>query len=353
MKNSKILSTLILGSSILLFTACEKSSDTFKEDAVINVPAKKESSDAQILSTHWNGDASIGSSIWKTTNIDGSGTITTPSDSKYGTIWKFYKPAGSHRTESHAAAGFTASEGDDIYIGWHSKLDMPANIQSNAVFQWKAYSYNPAVEPMTQNYPIVFKTTSAGNLDLMHFAPGKIGTVVWSIPLSRNTWNDFVLRLKVSRNGTVGFMEFWYNGVKQDLTGGTQRYYARTLDADFCDPKWGAYGADATTITNYVSGLRIASSYREAAHQVTLYQNVNYGGWNASLSIGDYTSAQLVALGFTNDDASSIRVPVGLKATIYENNNFGGTSAVVTSDNSNLGTISFNDKISSVKITYN
>jgi hypothetical protein len=137
---------------------------------------------------------------------------------------------------------------------------MPANTTTNAVFQWKAYGSN-----MTQNFPIVIKTNSAGNLTLWHFAPGQVGTQIWNTPLTLNAWNTFVLRLKVSRDASVGFIEFWYNGTKQTLSNGSQRYYARTLDAEYCDPKWGVYGASSTEVYNRVHALKIGSSYADVA----------------------------------------------------------------------------------------
>ncbi|MBN9297400.1 MAG: heparin lyase I family protein [Filimonas sp.] len=212
---------------------------------------------------YWNGNAANGTGIWKVfKNIEGDGTITVENDSTEGAVWKFYKPAGSHRTESHAAKNFQAVEGSDIYIGWKCFLDMAANASTNAVFQWKAYGDE---YPMEQNYPIVLSTTSNGYIHLMHYAPGKIGTEVWKAPLVRYAWNNFVLRIKVSRDGTIGFMELWYNGIKQLLISGSKRYYGRTLDAGYVDPKWGVYGGDAATITNYVSRLKIAGTYAEAA----------------------------------------------------------------------------------------
>lgn len=208
----------------------------------------------------WNGDATLGNSVWKVAaNIEGEGTITTLSDPTYGQVWKFAKPLGSHRTESHAAKGFQADEGDDIYIGWRCKISMPPNIGTNAVFQWKAYGGD-----MQQNFPLIISTTTGGDIHLMHYAPGQIGTELWKTSLKINAWNRFVLRLKISRDGTAGFIEFWYNDEKQVLKGGSDRYYGRTLDAEYCDPKWGVYGGDAQLITNYVGGLKIASSYELA-----------------------------------------------------------------------------------------
>ena len=250
MKNLFIASFIIL-----CFFSCKKKKVVEEKPVeVVIVPPVVE---GKLL---WDGDAVKGNSVWKVAqNIEGTGTISAVNDATYGSVWRFNKPLGSHRTESHAASGFQAKEGDDIYIGWRSKISMPANIGTNAVFQWKAYGAD-----MQQNFPIIFSTTTNGNLHLMHYAPGKIGTEVWKTPLKINVWNRFVLRLKVSRDGSVGFMEFWYNDEKQALTGGTQRYYGRTLDAEYCDPKWGVYSGDAQLIINYVGKPRIATTYEMA-----------------------------------------------------------------------------------------
>lgn len=347
-----------LSANILALTSCTKSlqDPNVAKNNVVSVAGT--TGNLGILSLLWDGDASLPSAnVWKLLNFEGSGTITAETDPVYGKVWKFYKPAGSHRTEGHGAKNFQAAEGDDIYIGWRSKLDIPQNQNTNAVFQWKAYGSG---QPMTQNYPIVLSTTTNGNFHLMHFAPGKIGTEVWVAPLSRNTWNAMVLRIKVSRDGAVGFIEFWYNGVKQTLVNGTQRYPARTLDADFCDPKFGVYGGDAAEITNYVQGAKIASTYAEAAPggsgpalQAQLFQNCSYSGWSASFGIGNYNTAAIVANGGVNNDASSLKVPAGLKVTLYDGDNFTGDSLVLTADGSCLKNNSFNDKASSFKVGTN
>ena len=56
-----------------------------------------------------------------------------------------------------------------------------------------------------------------------------------------------------------------------------------------------------------------------------------------------------MAKGFKNDDLSSIKVPFGYKVTLYDNDNFGGESMVVTSDTNWIGT-AFNDRVSSIKV---
>jgi beta-glucanase (GH16 family) len=87
--------------------------------------------------------------------------------------------------------------------------------------------------------------------------------------------------------------------------------------------------------------------------KVSVFQNCSWGGWAKQLAIGDYTSAQLVALGITNDAISSISVPPGIKIQLYQNDGFTGSTTTLTADNNCLTGIGFNDNISSVKVSAN
>ncbi|TSC31705.1 heparin lyase I family protein [Corallococcus sp. Z5C101001] len=41
---------------------------------------------------------------------------------------------------------------------------------------------------------------------------GSPGTIVWTTPLVRNTWHDFIFHVKWSPNSSVGFVELYYDG---------------------------------------------------------------------------------------------------------------------------------------------
>jgi hypothetical protein len=93
--------------------------------------------------------------------------------------------------------------------------------------------------------------------------------------------------------------------------------------------------------------------YKEGAAPtcvVTLYQNCSYGGYAIGLNAGSYTLAQLQALGIKNDDVSSIKVSPGYQATLYQNDNFGGTTLVRTADDDCLVNDDWNDVMSSIVI---
>lgn len=262
MKNKLIIAALC-GICAFLFSACKKGTNPMAEELTNIQPNTSSTVPSDVIgiqSILWDGDANLGTGVFKVLNVDAPADLAAVNNATYGKIWRFTKAIGSNRCEVHAAKNFDAVEGDDIYLGWRSQLGMSStNLTTNALFQWKAYGAN-----MTQNFPIVIKTIS-GDFKLMHTASGGASTYIWNTPVTLNNWNTFVLRIKVSRTATIGFIEFWFNGVKQTLSNGTQRYYGRTLDAEYCDPKWGVYGASAELITNRVHGLKIASTYAEAA----------------------------------------------------------------------------------------
>ncbi|MFC4747274.1 RICIN domain-containing protein [Flavobacterium branchiicola] len=85
---------------------------------------------------------------------------------------------------------------------------------------------------------------------------------------------------------------------------------------------------------------------------ITVYKDCNYTGFSGGLTIGDYNLARLNSLGILNDDISSLRITQGFQAILYQDDNFGGTSTVINSDNSCLNT-TWNDKVSSIRIIAN
>jgi len=85
---------------------------------------------------------------------------------------------------------------------------------------------------------------------------------------------------------------------------------------------------------------------------ITVYKDCNYTGFSGGLTIGDYNLARLNTLGVLDDDISSLKVAKGFQAILYQDDNFTGTSTVITSDNTCLNT-TWNDKVTSIRILAN
>ena len=110
---------------------------------------------------------------------------------------------------------------------------------------------------------------------------------------------------------------------------------------------WGALPTGTIDLSTQASGVHLFESVA-SLNKVHVYQNVNYGGFYSQLAIGSYTLAQLQAKGVSDNDITSLTVPMGYSVTVYDGDNFTGTSKTFTE---NSGWLSdWNDKITSLKI---
>ncbi|WP_299258440.1 Ig-like domain-containing protein [uncultured Aquimarina sp.] len=220
-----------------------------------------------------------------------SSTATTTTDSEYGKVWKVRKPKGQKRGEFARTTGsvnnHVPKDGDVLYYGWRWKINSTPNINSGiAVWQWKTDAGN---QNNTQNYPLNMGYGN-GNLSLSAWGPcypswnscsGSISrrkTTLWNKSIPENTWVSFVVKIKMSRNKDVGYIEFWYNGEKQTLTNsGFQDYkvtlssdgkraYHKTFDGTVVYPKWGSYNANSCNfdVTTYYDEMRVATTLAAA-----------------------------------------------------------------------------------------
>jgi hypothetical protein len=209
----------------------------------------------------WDGDASRGTGIFSkigTGNCAAPSSITAVDDPVRGRIWRFHKPSDTNRCENH---GFKvdgvereAREGETLYLGWWSKLSSAAN--NNANFQWKSYDNH------IQNFPLVLKIMDGQQMTLMQRQPEGITTFLWRRTIQPNQWNHFVLGIHVDSDLRGGWVELWFNGVKQTFTTGGTRFACRTHDDHNC-PKWGVYGGSGTTMTNWIDGLKVGSELED------------------------------------------------------------------------------------------
>ncbi len=137
------------------------------------------------------------------------------------------------------------------------------------------------------------------------------------------------------------------------VTGSPYTYYWTTDFGDVVDGSQlpGGGGPDASTPD---ADTPDAGSADEGANDsgappavAQLFTDANYLGRTQALVIGRYPLAQLSVVG--NDSVSSLKVPATLKVTLFQNDNFGGTSRVYTGDTWYLGRAR-NDQASSVVV---
>jgi hypothetical protein len=207
----------------------------------------------------WDGDAGGGIGVFGNLNCDSPGSVTSVDDATHGKVWRYNKPSGSNRCENHGVAvggkRYVFQNGSTYYLGWQSKLTSTAD--NNANFQWKSYGNH------IQNFPVVLKMIG-GRMSILQRQPNNVQHIIWSRPITANSWHSYVLGLHLSSATTGGWVEFWFDGQQQSFTDGSQRWPCRTWDSSN-EPKWGVYGASGTTVANYVDALKIGPTYSDVA----------------------------------------------------------------------------------------
>ena len=209
----------------------------------------------------WDGDASKGTGVFKLigSNCASPGSVTRASDATHGNVWRYYKPSGLDRCESHGikvnGSNYTFQNGSTYFLGWRSKLS--STVDNNANFQWKVF---PSPGPASLNWPLALKMVGGRATLLNRKAENEVYTI-WQSSTSANTWYHYIFEVRLSSSRDGGYVRLWRNGVRQTFSNGSQTWACRLYDVEHVCPKWGVYGASGNTVTNYVDGLKIGTTY--------------------------------------------------------------------------------------------
>lgn len=97
-----------------------------------------------------------------------------------------------------------------------------------------------------------------------------------------------------------------------------------------------------------LNGFKVENNKAIFDNDVYAFQNCGYAGYKIALKIGNYTKQDLLNIGIKDKDISGIFIPegLGLKVTLYNNDNFTGESYSTTKSID----CKFNDKTTSLKV---
>ncbi len=85
--------------------------------------------------------------------------------------------------------------------------------------------------------------------------------------------------------------------------------------------------------------------------QVTVHQHCNFTGWTMQLDAGNFNSNDIRGAGGLPNDTSSIKISPGYTVTLFSGDNFTGNSITYSSNDDCLVNESFNDVVSSIRVT--
>ena len=115
--------------------------------------------------------------------------------------------ASGNRAELVHAEGATWGEGDEIYLGWSTLFPTDFGVTDT----WQVFTQfhhtgccgSPPLELDVTKETLQLVSQKEGVFD---------ETVLWSTPLERGKWHDFVWHIKWSTDATKGLVELWYDG---------------------------------------------------------------------------------------------------------------------------------------------
>lgn len=175
---------------------------------------------------------------------------------------------GSVRTQLNGPVLF--HEGEEAYIGWSTFF--PADTPTIPAGGWFVFFEFHGKPHNGSPLPGVFGLSTRNGQDVISFGrSAQYGhDSPWQAPLTRNRWTDFVLRVKFSKDESVGFVELWVDGRPQTFADGSTRLRQSTIMADQNDglypiaTNYRKAGMIPGPVTVYHDAVRVAGSYDAA-----------------------------------------------------------------------------------------
>jgi Polysaccharide lyase len=223
----------------------------------------------------WEGLASKGTSVFGNLQ-EAPGTITVANDptGKYGPSFRYETytnpKGGKSRCESSGTRGFTFNSsqyGKTFYVGWRAYWDV--NITPGAWTSFWQFHWGGASG--LGGGPMTIRTLGNGQLSLqLVTAAGAPNQDIWNARMPNRKWNRFVVAFHYEPNNT-GWVEFWYNGVRQKFVNGSTIEHGLMQRGTFDELKWGVYrsganhGPGTDPGVEYVNDPRLGTTYASVA----------------------------------------------------------------------------------------
>ena len=210
--------------------------------------------------------------------------------------------------------------------------------------------------------PSAFFDTTNGNLDTEATTDtggglnvGWIEATEWMAynGLSIPSTGSYIIRMRVaSPSGATASVDLnagaiQFGNFAIPATGGWQNWttVSKTVNINAGTYNLGVFAQTAGWNFNWIE---VVPANTNPVTRATVFQHCNYTGWSVGLDVGNYNLAALQSRGFVDNDASSIQVSSGYEVVLYQNDNFTGTSRVVTATDDCFVNEGFNDNVTSL-----
>ncbi|MFD7370001.1 alpha-L-fucosidase [Streptomyces mirabilis] len=296
---------------------------------------------ADLTAPYWLTDDSISSSSWCYTQ--GIGYYSIP-QMLHSFLDRVSKNGNVLLNIAPMADGTIPQAQKDILLGIGDYLKrFGESVYSTRA--WTTYGEGP-----TKMGGGAFTTPHAGTAQDIRFTRNKADNVLYATVLG---WPGSSLTIKTLSSDRINLSSL--TSVK--LLGNTAGTYI-----DLPTPAQNSSGLTVTLPSSapysagaYVLKLNFSGAIpglRPLAGAIA-FADVNYTGDSAVLTVGDYTAADLTAVGLGARTLSSLRPAPGYQVIGYSGDNFTGTSWTFTAENPDLRVTGNNDQITSLKVQFN
>ncbi|MFC0438014.1 heparin lyase I family protein [Kutzneria buriramensis] len=226
----------------------------------------------------WQADPSRGTSVFEGVET-APGTVSVVDDptGRYGQSYRFQTNTNNGTKSRCESRGLRLPDGtvyklDDskagqtFYVGWRSFWN-PMPDKAGAWVALYQLHLDGAPTGGVGAGPFVLRTLGDGQLHFQLVSPDGSSRHIWNAPLKLNAWNTFVIGFKLSRSNSVGWVQFWYNGVQQTFTNGSTQYPGATLMGNHVNNKWGVYrsGVNSGVADAYLNSAKFGTTYQSVA----------------------------------------------------------------------------------------
>jgi hypothetical protein len=115
------------------------------------------------------------------------------------------------------------------------RVYFPSTYPSTSSWQLFQQDYG---DPWNGSPPLGFEVYNLNGVDTMVLDRGRNHNYdkVWRKPLTRGKWYTFLVRKKMGKTDSTGFVELWVDGQQQTFMNGATRLYTNTMAADSTGP---------------------------------------------------------------------------------------------------------------------
>ena len=226
----------------------------------------------------WQADPRLGASVFQGVE-EAPGSVAEVADptGQFGQSYRFQTTTNGgvkSRCESRGmrlpnGQVFTLDDskvGQTFYVGWRAYWNPMPDKRGAWVALFQMHLDGAPTNGVGAG-PYVLRTLGDGQLHFQLVSPDGSSRHIWNAPLRLGAWNTFVIGFKLSRSNSVGWTEFWYNGVQQKFTNGSTQYPGATLMGNHVNLKWGVYrsGVNTGVADAYLNSAKFGTTYQAVA----------------------------------------------------------------------------------------